>query len=90
MLNAYYGNFCAIEGLSFAIEDLTVDLKKSHAVVIVTHNTQQAARVSDRTPFFSISQAGDPGRLIECDDTARIFSTPTLKSTEDYISGRFG
>jgi phosphate transport system ATP-binding protein len=58
--------------------------------VIVTHNMQQAARVSDRTAFFSIEKTGDPGRLIEYDDTAKIFSNPGVKATEDYISGRFG
>jgi len=51
---------------------------------------QQAARVSDRTAFFNLAGVGQPGRLIEYDDTAKIFSNPTKKSTEDYISGRFG
>jgi phosphate transport system ATP-binding protein len=75
---------------TLAIEDLMVDLKQNYTVVIVTHNMQQASRVSDRTAFFSIDSAGEPGKLIEYDDTAKIFSNPTLKSTEDYISGRFG
>jgi len=56
----------------------------------VTHNMQQAARVSDRTAFFSIDKTGDPGRLIEFDDTATIFTKPHEKKTEDYITGRFG
>jgi phosphate transport system ATP-binding protein len=51
---------------------------------------QQAARVSDRTGFFSIDKTGDPGRLIEYDDTAKIFTSPSVKRTEDYITGRFG
>ena len=51
---------------------------------------QQAARVSDRTAFFNIAGEGDPGKLIEFDDTSVIFSNPTQKNTEDYISGRFG
>jgi phosphate transport system ATP-binding protein len=58
--------------------------------VIVTHNMQQAARVSDRTAFFNLTEAGQPGRMIEMDDTRTIFSTPSEKATEDYISGRFG
>jgi phosphate transport system ATP-binding protein len=58
--------------------------------VIVTHNMQQAARVSDRTAFFNIAGTGQPGRLIEIDDTATMFSSPREKATEDYISGRFG
>jgi phosphate transport system ATP-binding protein len=51
---------------------------------------QQAARVSDRTAFFSIDKTGDPGRLIEYDVTSRIFTNPKEKKTEDYITGRFG
>jgi phosphate transport system ATP-binding protein len=51
---------------------------------------QQAARVSDRTAFFSIDRTGEPGRLIEVDDTQKIFSNPSVKRTEDYITGRFG
>jgi phosphate transport system ATP-binding protein len=56
----------------------------------VTHNMQQAARVSDRTAFFNIAGTGKPGRLIEIGDTHTIFSNPTQKATEDYVSGRFG
>jgi phosphate transport system ATP-binding protein len=51
---------------------------------------QQAARVSDHTGFFNIAGTGKPGRLIEMDDTPKMFSTPTEKATEDYITGRFG
>ncbi|MEY9861342.1 phosphate transport system ATP-binding protein [Catenulispora sp. GAS73] len=73
-----------------AIEDLISQLKSEYTIVIVTHNMQQAARVSDRTAFFNISGTGTPGRLIEIDDTSRIFANPTEKATEDYITGRFG
>ena len=75
---------------TLAIEDLISDLKASYTIVIVTHNMQQAARVSDRTGFFNLEATGKPGRLIEIDDTATIFSSPHEKQTEDYISGRFG
>jgi len=73
-----------------AIEDLIFELKNEFTIIIVTHNMQQAARVSDRTAFFSISQTGDPGRLIEHDVTSKIFTNPKEKRTEDYITGRFG
>jgi phosphate transport system ATP-binding protein len=73
-----------------AIEDLIFELKNDFTIIIVTHNMQQAARVSDRTAFFSISQTGDPGRLIEHDVTSKIFTNPKEKRTEDYITGRFG
>jgi phosphate transport system ATP-binding protein len=75
---------------TLAIEDLINELKSEYTIVIVTHNMQQAARVSDKTGFFSIDKTGDPGRLIEYDDTQKIFSNPTEKKTEDYITGRFG
>ncbi|WP_432512047.1 phosphate ABC transporter ATP-binding protein PstB [Kineococcus sp. SYSU DK001] len=75
---------------TLAIEDLIGELKSSFTIVIVTHNMQQAARVSDKTAFFNLAATGKPGRLIEIDDTATIFSNPTQKATEDYISGRFG
>ncbi|GIG85397.1 phosphate ABC transporter ATP-binding protein PstB [Plantactinospora endophytica] len=75
---------------TLAIEDLMFKLKDRYTIIIVTHNMQQAARVSDRTAFFSIEQTGDPGRLIEYDDTQKIFSNPSVKKTEDYITGRFG
>ncbi|MGA8116510.1 MAG: phosphate ABC transporter ATP-binding protein PstB [Actinocatenispora sp.] len=75
---------------TLAIEDLIGELKDSYTIIIVTHNMQQAARVSDRTAFFSIEKTGDPGRLVEYDDTQRIFQNPTERRTEDYITGRFG
>ena len=75
---------------TLAIEDLIEEIKKDYTIVIVTHNMQQAARVSDRTAFFNLAATGKPGRLVEMDDTAKIFSNPTEKATEDYISGRFG
>ena len=73
-----------------AIEDLMEDLKRDYTIVIVTHNMQQAARVSERTAFFNLAGVGKPGQLVEIDDTQKIFSNPTDKRTEDYISGRFG
>ncbi|AUH41799.1 phosphate ABC transporter ATP-binding protein PstB [Streptomyces sp. CMB-StM0423] len=75
---------------TLAIEDLIGDLKTRFTIVIVTHNMQQAARVSDRTAFFNLSEVGQPGRLIEIDDTDKIFSNPSVQATEDYVSGRFG
>ncbi|HEY3259012.1 MAG TPA: phosphate ABC transporter ATP-binding protein PstB [Pseudonocardiaceae bacterium] len=75
---------------TLAIEDLIAELKQDYTIVIVTHNMQQAARVSDQTAFFNLPGVGQPGRLVEVDDTTKIFSNPTEKSTEDYISGRFG
>ncbi|MFC1409519.1 phosphate ABC transporter ATP-binding protein PstB [Streptacidiphilus sp. N1-12] len=75
---------------TLAIEDLIGTLKEQFTIVIVTHNMQQAARVSDRTAFFNLSAVGQPGRLIEIDSTEKIFSNPSVQATEDYISGRFG
>jgi phosphate transport system ATP-binding protein len=75
---------------TLAIEDLIAELKEEYTVVIVTHNMQQAARVSDRTGFFNLEATGKPGKLIEMDDTPKIFNNPSNKATEDYISGRFG
>ena len=75
---------------TLAIEELITELKQNYTIVIVTHNMQQAARVSDRCAFFNIAGTGQPGKLIEIGPTARIFSTPSMKATEDYISGRFG
>ncbi|MEO5983093.1 MAG: phosphate ABC transporter ATP-binding protein PstB [Pedococcus sp.] len=75
---------------TLAIEDLIGELKSKYTIVIVTHNMQQAARVSDRTAFFNLAATGRPGRLIEINDTQRIFNNPGVKATEDYISGRFG
>ena len=75
---------------TLAIEDLIGELKERFTIVIVTHNMQQAARVSDRTAFFNLAAVGQPGRLIEIDETQQIFSNPSVQATEDYISGRFG
>ena len=75
---------------TLAIEDLIHELKEKYTIVIVTHNMQQAARVSDTTAFFSIDRVGQPGQLVESGDTAKIFANPTERKTEDYITGRFG
>ena len=75
---------------TYAIEELIGELKNEYTIVIVTHNMQQASRVSDKTAFFNISGTGKPGNLIEYDDTATIFTTPSVQATEDYVSGRFG
>jgi phosphate transport system ATP-binding protein len=72
------------------IEDTMEDLKQNYTVVIVTHNMQQAARISDYTGFFYIENMGDPGRLWEFDETEKMFSTPDRRETEDYVTGRFG
>ena len=74
---------------TLAIEDLIEELKAEYTIVIVTHNMQQASRVSDRTAFFNIAGTGEPGKLIEFDDTTTIFEKPSVQATEDYISGRF-
>lgn len=66
------------------IEELAMQLKEQYTIVIVTHNMQQAVRISDRTAFFLLSE------LVECDDTQQLFSQPQDKRTEDYITGRFG
>ena len=73
-----------------AIEDLIHQLKSDYTIVIVTHNMQQAARVSDETGFFNLKAAGQPGRLVEFNPTKKMFSNPDEASTEAYISGRFG
>jgi len=75
---------------TLAIEDLIQQLKENFTIVIVTHNMQQASRVSDRTGFFNLAAVGKPGKLIEIDQTTKIFTNPTEKATEDYIAGRFG
>jgi len=75
---------------TLAIEDLIGELKEDYTVVIVTHNMQQAARVSDQTAFFNLAAQGKPGRLVEIGSTEKIFSNPNEKATEDYITGRFG
>ncbi len=66
------------------IEDLAVELREKYTIIMVTHNMQQAARIADKTAFFLL------GEVIEFDDTDRMFSTPSDKRTEDYITGRFG
>ncbi|MFN8080046.1 MAG: phosphate ABC transporter ATP-binding protein PstB [Kineosporiaceae bacterium] len=75
---------------TLAIEDLIAELKRDYTIVIVTHNMQQAARVSDQTAFFNLAATGKPGTLVEVGATAKIFSRPSSRATEDYISGRFG
>jgi phosphate transport system ATP-binding protein len=75
---------------TLAIEALMLELKDTYTIVIVTHNMQQAARVSERTGFFNIEATGQPGRLVEIDDTAVIFSNPKERATQDYVTGRFG
>jgi phosphate transport system ATP-binding protein len=75
---------------TLAIEDLIEELKQDYTIVIVTHNMQQASRVSDRTAFFNIAGTGRPGKLIEYDDTNTMFSKPSVQATEDYVSGKFG
>ncbi len=75
------------------IEELMLDLKRDYSIVIVTHNMQQAARVSDRTAFFSVDvgEGGQrTGKLVEFDETDRLFTSPSQQETEDYITGRFG
>jgi phosphate transport system ATP-binding protein len=75
------------------IEDLMQDLKREFSIIIVTHNMQQAARVSDRTAFFTaepLADGGRIGRLVEYDVTTKIFTNPSERRTEDYITGRFG
>lgn len=66
------------------IEDLVIELKKEYTVIIVTHNMQQATRVSDKTAFFLL------GEVVECNETEKLFSNPADERTEDYITGRFG
>ena len=75
---------------TLAIEDLIEELKQEYTIVIVTHNMQQASRVSDRTAFFNIAGTGKPGKLIEYNDTSIMFSKPSVQATEDYVSGKFG
>jgi len=75
---------------TLAIEDLIQELKEQFTVVIVTHNMQQASRVSDQTAFFNLAAQGQPGELVEMGATDKIFSNPDKKATEDYITGRFG
>jgi phosphate transport system ATP-binding protein len=83
----------ALDPISTAsIEDLMQDLKREYTIVIVTHNMQQAARVAERTAFFSldVSEGRRTGILVEYDETSRLFTRPSDKRTEDYVTGRFG
>jgi phosphate transport system ATP-binding protein len=83
----------ALDPISTAsIEDLMQDLKREYTIVIVTHNMQQAARVAERTAFFSldVSEGRRAGILVEYDDTSKLFTRPADKRTEDYVTGRFG
>jgi phosphate transport system ATP-binding protein len=75
-----------------SIEELMHDLKRDYTIVIVTHNMQQAARVADRTAFFSleVDDSGRAGVLVEYDETSKLFTAPSDKRTEDYVTGRFG
>ncbi|RJK97711.1 phosphate ABC transporter ATP-binding protein PstB [Vallicoccus soli] len=75
---------------TLAVEDLIQQLREDYTIVIVTHNMQQAARVSETTAFFNIAGTGKPGKLIEMGPTDVMFSNPSQSATEDYISGRFG
>lgn len=75
---------------TIAIEDLIHKLKETFTIIIVTHNMQQAARVSDETAFFNLAAIGKPGKLIEVGPTTEVFSSPQNQQTEDYVSGRFG
>ena len=75
---------------TLAIEDLIQQLKSEYTIVIVTHNMQQAARVSQTTAFFNLEAVGQPGKLVEINPTDQVFTAPQEKATEDYISGRFG
>jgi phosphate transport system ATP-binding protein len=72
------------------IEDLMAELKDGYTIIIVTHNMQQAARVSDYTAFFLQEEMGEPAQLVEFDKTGALFTSPKDKRTEDYITGRFG
>lgn len=75
---------------TLAVEDLIHELKTDYTIVIVTHNMQQAARVSDKTGFFNIEGTGKPGKLVEYDVTKNIFENPREEATERYVSGKFG
>ena len=75
---------------TLAIEDLIGELRKDYTIVIVTHNMQQAGRVSETPAFFNLDAPGAPGKLVESGPTTQIFTNPTQKATEDYVTGRFG
>jgi len=80
----------ALDPISTArIEELIAELRANYTIVTVTHNMQQAARISDQTAFFTVDQAR-AGYLVELGDTTEIFTNPRERLTEDYISGRFG
>ena len=84
-LNATATDACALDPIATAkVEELIYQLKAEYTIVIVTHNMQQAGRCSDMTGFFYL------GRLVEFADTSKIFSNPSERRTEDYITGRFG
>jgi len=72
------------------IEDLMIDLKREYSIVIVTHNMQQAARVSDKTAFFTVTPEDRVGTLVEFDDTETVFTNPTDPRTEAYVTGKVG
>jgi phosphate transport system ATP-binding protein len=74
------------------IEELMVELKSDYTIVVVTHNMQQAARVSDRTAFFTVdvSEGGRTGMMVEVGSTEQMFTAPSDQRTDDYITGRFG
>jgi phosphate transport system ATP-binding protein len=72
------------------IEDLMIDLKREYSIVIVTHNMQQAARVSDKTAFFTVTPEDRVGALVEFDDTETVFTNPTDPRTEAYVTGKVG
>jgi phosphate transport system ATP-binding protein len=83
----------ALDPISTAsVEDLMQELKRDYTIVIVTHNMQQAARVAERTAFFSldVTEGRRTGVLVEYDETSKLFTRPTDKRTEDYVTGRFG
>jgi phosphate transport system ATP-binding protein len=75
---------------TLAVEELIRELKNRYTIAIVTHNMQQAARASDVTAFFNLEESGKPGELVEIGATDKMFTNPEKKSTEDYVSGRFG
>ncbi|MGI5243141.1 phosphate ABC transporter ATP-binding protein PstB [Dactylosporangium sp. CA-139066] len=75
---------------TLAIEDLIAELREAYTIVIVTHNMQQASRVSDITAFLTVPGVGKPGRLVEVGETQQMFTAPKQKATEDYITGKVG